>query len=614
MLQESSPMHTIDASALRLAAVIESSDDAIISQALDGTIETWNRAAERLFGYTAIDAVGRSIELIVPPQSRHQDDEAIASLRGGSAAAHFETFALTSGGRLVPISLAISGIRTPDGTLIGISRVARDVSEQKALEREAFRLAAIVNSSEDAIVSKNLDGIVQTWNKAAERMFGYAAEEIVGRSIMTIIPADRTAEEDSVLSRIRAGTSIEHFETVRRRKDGSLIDISLSVSPIRNATGTIIGASKIARDISRQKQLEREAFRLAAIVDSSEDAIASKDLNGIVQTWNRAAERMFGYTADEIIGRSITTIIPADRRSEETRVLTEIRAGRSIEHFETIRQRKDGSLIPISLTVSPVRSADGTVVGASKIIRDITIQKQLQRASEEANRVKDEFLAMLSHELRTPLNAVLGYTRMLRIGNFDEDRRNQAIVIIERNAHVLAQLVSDVLDVSTIVTGKIRLNPTMCNAVDVVRAAVDVVGPSAEAKGIPLRLDLSATPVPVLCDTDRMQQVFWNLLSNAVKFTPRGGRIEIRAATAGADAIVVVSDSGIGIRRESLPHVFERFWQGETSHNRHVGGLGLGLALARHFVELHGGTITADSAGEGKGATFTVCLPLAKAA
>src|SRR5829696_7197876 len=248
-------MNTIDASGLRLAAVIESSDDAIISQTLDGTIETWNRSAEQLFGYSAADAIGRSIELIVPPQSRQQDEEALASLHGGGAAAHFETMALTSGGRLVPVSLAISAIRTPDGTMIGISRIARDISEQKALEREAFRLAAIIDSSEDAIISKNLDGIVQTWNKAAERMFGYAADDIVGRSITTIIPADRRGEEDSVLSRIRAGTSIEHFETVRQRRDGSLIDISLSVSPIRDAAGEVIGASKIARDISRQKAL-----------------------------------------------------------------------------------------------------------------------------------------------------------------------------------------------------------------------------------------------------------------------------------------------------------------------------------------------------------------------
>jgi PAS domain S-box-containing protein len=605
-------MHTIDASTLRLAAVIESSDDAIISQTLDGTIETWNHSAERLFGYSAADAIGRSIDLIVPPQRRQQDEAAVASLRDGGAAAHFETIALTSGGQMVPISLAISAIRTPEGAIVGISRIARDISGQKALEREAFRLAAIVNSSADAIVSKNLDGIVQTWNKAAERMFGYAAEEIIGRSIMTIIPADRKAEEDDVLSRIRAGKSIEHFETVRRRKDGTLIDISLSVSPIRDTTGLVIGASKIARDISRQKLLERETFRLAAIVDSSDDAIASKDLNGIVQTWNRAAERMFGYTAEEIIGRSITTIIPAERRAEETRVLAEIRAGRSIEHFETVRQRKDGSLIPISLTVSPVRGRDGTVIGASKIIRDNTIQHELMRASEEANRVKDQFLAMLSHELRTPLNAVLGYTRMLRIGHFDDDRREQAIDIIERNANVLAQLVSDVLDVSSIVTGKIRVNPTVCNLADVVRAAIDVVAPSVEAKGIALRLDASDALLPVRCDADRIQQVFWNLLSNAVKFTPRGGRIDICAGLSGDDATVVVSDTGIGIRREALPYVFQQFWQGETSHNRQVGGLGLGLALARHFVELHGGTIAADSAGEGKGATFTVCLPLAK--
>jgi PAS domain S-box-containing protein len=234
---------------------------------------------------------------------------------------------------------------------------------------------------------------------------------------------------------------------------------------------------------------------------------------------------MFGYTEAEMIGRPITLIIPADRRAEEVDVLARIRAGLSIEHFETVRQRKDGSLIDISLSVSPVRTSSGAIIGASKIARDVTVQRQLARAAEEASRVKDEFLAMLSHELRTPLNAVLGYTHMLRSGQLGEDRQERAIDIIERNAKALSQLVSDVLDVSSIVTGKVRLTLEPCDLVFAIDAAVDIVRPSADIKGIALRVEGRDTRVHVRCDIDRLQQVFWNLLSNAVKYTPRGGSI-----------------------------------------------------------------------------------------
>jgi PAS domain S-box-containing protein len=368
-------------------------------------------------------------------------------------------------------------------------------------------------------------------------------------------------------------------------------------------------ASSDQMSIPDTRALEREALRLAAIVNSSEDAIVSKDLNGIVQTWNRAAEKMFGYTAEEIIGRPIRLIIPAERQSEEDNVLATIRDGRAVEHFETVRQRKDGSLIEISLSVSPVRARDGTIIGASKIARDISEQRRLARRAEEAGRAKDVFLAMLSHELRTPLNAVLGYTRMLRDGRYTVERRDEVIDIIERNASVLSQLVSDVLDVSVIVTGKVRLTLTPCDIGAAVRAAVDSVRPSADAKGVALRVAIPDDPVVAKCDADRMQQVFWNLLSNAIKFTPRGGVVTVTLTAQDGALSVVVADTGIGLKPESLPFLFQRFWQADNVHTRAHGGMGLGLALARHFVELHGGTIGAESEGEGHGSTFTVTLP-----
>ena len=471
-------------------------------------------------------------------------------------------------------------------------------------------LAAVVESSDDAIITQSLAGIIETWNRAAERMFGYSAGEAVGRPVSMLVPPERIDEEEGAVERIRRGDPVKHFETEGVGKNGRRVPVSVTISPVLTPTGEIYGISRIARDLTERRTLERNVFHLAAIVDSAEDAIASKDINGIVQTWNKAAERMFGYSAAEMTGHSIRTIIPRDRWHEEDEVLARIRSGRSIDHFETVRQRKDGSLIEISLSVSPIKTSTGAIIGASKIARDITAQRQLARDAEEANRVKDEFLAMLSHELRTPLNAVLGYTRMLRDGHLGPDRRDRAIETIERNANLLGQLVADVLDVSSIVTGKVRLNMASCDLNALVHAATDVVRPSADAKGIELRVDAPETPVRATCDGERIQQVFWNLLSNAVKFTP-SGLISIALTNSGGRAKVTVTDTGVGISANSLPFIFQRFWQGETAAHRGTGGLGLGLALVRHFVELHGGTIQAASEGEGKGATFVVTLPLA---
>ena len=479
------------------------------------------------------------------------------------------------------------------------------------LDAAALRLAAIVESSDDAIISCTLDGLIETWNPAASRIFGYTPAEIIGRPITVLVPPDKRTEETQRLTRLANGATISHLETVALRKNGSTLPVSLSISPVLTPRGEIIGIARFVRDLSAQQRIERDAFRLAAIVDSSEDAIISKDLNGIVQTWNRAAERMFGYAAQEIIGTSITRIIPDERLNEEDIVLSRIRAGLPVEHFETVRQRKDGTLLDISLSISPIRTPGGVVIGASKIARDITAQRQLAREAEEANRVKDEFLATLSHELRTPLNAVMGYTRMLRGGGLAADRQQRAIDVIERNATLLHQLVSDVLDVSGIVTGKMRVHPILCDLSTIVRGACDSVRPTSEAKGVTVSIHAPAHPINVRCDTDRMQQVFWNLLANAVKFTPRGGTVDVQIAESGETVKVSVMDTGVGIRSESLPFVFQRFWQGESVNSRQNGGLGLGLALARHFVELHGGTITAASPGPGHGATFTVVLPTA---
>jgi PAS domain S-box-containing protein len=495
--------------------------------------------------------------------------------------------------------------------------VTRPHSELDSDDAAQLRLAAIVASADDAIIAKDLNGTITSWNQAAERIFGYTEAEAIGQSIRLIIPPDRQNEEDEVLRQISAGQIVDHFETVRVRKDGRLINVSLTISPLKTASGRIIGASKIARDITQHKRLDRDARWLAALVESSDDAIISKGLDGVVTSWNRGAERIFGYTPDEMIGRSIRVLVPEDLHSEEDEVIARLRRGESVEHYETVRRRKDGTLFPISLTVSPIRGEDGSVIGASNISRDISDRKaaeierqRLLRVAQEASQLKDEFLATLSHELRTPLNAILGYTRMMRSGLLSAEKHEKALETVARNATSLTQIVEDVLDVSRIISGKIRLNIEAVELPAVVREALDTVRPAAEAKRLQIDMVVEADASTVSGDAERLQQIMWNLLSNAVKFTPPDGRIDVRLARVASHVEVTVRDTGIGIPPEFLPYVFERFRQADSSVSREYGGLGLGLAISRHLIELQGGRISVSSEGQGKGSTFRVELPV----
>jgi len=487
------------------------------------------------------------------------------------------------------------------------------------------RLAAIVESSHDAIYSITLDGIVTSWNRAAHALFGWPAAAVIGQHISLIIPPGHQAEEEEILARVRRGEVVDEFDTVRLSRDGRLVNVSLTISPVRDAAGHSVGISNIARDISERQRFDDTRARLAAIVESSDDVIVSKNLDGIITSWNVAAERMFGWSAAEAVGRHITLIIPEDRLAEEDEVIARIRRGERVEHFDTIRRTKDGRLVDVSITVSPVRDSRGRIVGASKIGRDITERRRLdeerrqllasertaREAAEAANRAKDEFLAVVSHELRTPLNGVFGWARMLQSGELDAAGRERAVAAIVRGASAQVRLIEDLLDISRIVTGNFPLDVERLDLRDVVAAALDTVRPAAAAKAIVIETQTPTDPVPVMGAADRLQQVLWNLLMNAVKFTPRQGRARLALRSSNGNAEITVTDSGEGIAADVLPHVFERFRQEDSSSTRAHAGLGLGLTLVRHVVELHGGSVTAESPGKGHGATFVVRLPLA---
>jgi PAS domain S-box-containing protein len=718
-------------------------------------------------------------------------------------------------------------------------RFALDAANNRASQR----LAAIVESSDDAIVSKGLDGVITSWNRGAERMFGYSASEAIGQSITVIVPSDRRAEEDLVLARIRAGEPVE-METLRRRKDGTFIDISLKVSPVKDAQGRIVGASKIARDISARKRDEEERAELhrrltmmvaasASLLESPEtgsvrhatvslarqmlvadgyavwaiepdrpgwravssDGISAAFASRVIASYRGAAssaampfadplrvpdvaaqpmleEQLAAYrdegirsmlvcpmrlgaeragtlvfyyrtphvfsdvdvwTGQALANLAASALTTADLYDQQRRqrnaaesarrqaaLLADAAAilSRSLDYEQTlaavarlavpesadlcavdivdqagrlqrlalahvdpakvglarvleqryladpdarggvhdvIRTGKPAmmttvlpgwlaasardeeqlriltELAPMSYMCVPLVSTSGTF-GAMTFIfaesgrhytdQDLTFAQDVAaraalaienafayRRAHDANRLKDEFLATLSHELRTPLNAILGYAQMLSMGVLDGDRESKAIAVLTRNAESLRQIIDDVLDVSRITSGKLRLNVQPVELRDLLKNAVATMQPAADAKGVSLQTIVDSDVAPVSGDPDRLQQVVWNLLSNAVKFTPCGGHVQLRLERVESSIEIVVSDDGQGIEPAFLPHIFERFRQADSRFSREHGGLGLGLAIVRDLIELHGGTVSASSDGPRTGATFRVRLP-----
>lgn len=456
-----------------------------------------------------------------------------------------------------------------------------------------------------------------------EAAMGAAPEDLAG-FLALVHPDDREQVRGSIWRTVEEGADYQPEFRIAR-PDGEVRWIKATVQILRdseNRSGRMIGG---VQNITERKQAEVAQRQLAAIVESSNDAIISKTLDGIITSWNAGAEHIFGYTADEVLGRPINLLIPPDRQDEEPQILERLKRGEHIAHFDTVRVRKDGYPVDISLTISPIRDERGTIIGASKIARDITERKQaqaerevllaeehrLREAAEAANRAKDEFVAVVSHELRSPLNAMLGWARVLQSQQpLDPATLSQAIDVINRNIDLQRQLIDDLLDTARIVSGKLKLEVEPLNLVTVIEEALDVVRPAAEAKGVELYAVIAASEEQVTGDPARLQQVIWNLLSNAVKFTPKGGRVELRLERADPYVRITVSDTGRGIAPELLPYLFNRFRQADSSSTRRHGGLGIGLALVKHLVELHGGEVRAESPGEGQGATFTVDLPI----
>jgi len=532
-------------------------------------------------------------------------------------------------------------VRDPAGRALHLAAVTLDVTDRKRGEEVEARLAAIVASSEDAIIGKDLNGVVQSCNVAAERLFGHAAEELIGRPITVLIPPDRQEEERLILERLRNGERIEHYETVRLARDGRPIDVSLSISPIRDAAGRIVGASKIVRDVTERKRAaealaaQREWFRVT--LSSIGDAVIAADVEGRVTFMNSVAERLTAWPTSEAQGRPLAEVFHVI--SEDTRRRLKDPTAKVLETGKvqglanhTVLVGRDGAEWPVDDSAAPILDDRGKVLGVVLVFHDVIERRRTEAAlaeqraqrerlheseraaraeAERANRIKDDFVAMVSHELRTPLNAILGWTRLMAQSPDDLEIVRRGLEVVERNTNAQTQLVSDLLDVSRIVSGKLHLEVQDVDLASAVEDAIQTVQTAADARGVQIHRAIDTTLGSMAGDPARLQQAVWNLLSNAIKFSSPRGAVRVTLRRSGTQAEIAVADQGVGIRPEVLPFVFERFRQGEALTTRRFGGLGLGLTIVKQVVELHGGNVQAHSEGEGKGATFTLRFPIA---
>jgi PAS domain S-box-containing protein len=499
------------------------------------------------------------------------------------------------------------------GEIIGAINCLYDITDHRQDEEDVRdserRFREMIDALPAAIYTTDAEGRLTHFNPAAIEFSGRVPELGTDRWCVTwrLYYPDGTPmphDQCPMAIALTEGRIIHGAEAIAERPDGTRIWFTPYPTPLRDANGRIVGGINMLVDITERKQAEGTRARLAAIVESSDDAIVSKDLNGIIASWNKGAERLFGYTAQEAIGKSITMLIPPDRYDEEPAILARIRRGEPIEHYETVRRRKDGTLLDISLTVSPIVDSRGTIVGASKIARDITAQRALARQ-------KDEFLGIASHELKTPVTGIKGYAQLLErhFRKMGDAPATAMLAKLDGQIDRLTGLIDDLLDVTRIESGKMLFRPAPFDLNALIAEEIEDVQRTAERHTIVREL---AEPVTIVADRDRIGQVLTNLLTNAIKYSPQADRVVVRTARAGERIIVSVQDFGIGIPAAMRPHIFERFYRIDGDARASYSGLGLGLYIAAEFVTRHGGAIWVEGE-EGAGTTMAFSLPLDRA-
>jgi two-component system, chemotaxis family, CheB/CheR fusion protein len=529
--------------------------------------------------------------------------------------------------------------RTAEDKIAGVVVTFIDITERKEGEEVRLWLSAVVASSMDAIISFAMDETILSWNAGAERIFGYKAVEAIGKSITLLLP-EHGAQHEEVFGQLRNAQPVTNLEAMRLRKDGTGIHVALSVSPIKDTHDQVIGGTAIARDITEQKRaaeaLRSSEERLRLVVENAtEYAIFSTDLERRVTIWNSGAQRLLGYAESEVIGQSVDVIFTAEDRAAgapEQEMKTAAAEGRASD--ERMHRRKDGSLFWASGAMMSMRDGQGRAVGFVKILRDQTPARETQLALERsqadllraladnekaraelqvADATKDRFLAVLSHELRNPLASIDSAASLLLTPSLPTRDRDAAAQVVKRQAGSMKTLLDELLDVSRLKLGRFELHRRHVTLSELVAAALEATQPTLASCGHKLQLDLPEYTVDFDGDPLRLEQVLSNLLTNAVKYTPGGGTILLKARLDGANAVISVSDTGIGMEPADIERMFDMFAQAEPVADR-SHGLGIGLALVKSIVELHGGTVEAFSAGPGKGSEFRVTLPATRGA
>ena len=509
------------------------------------------------------------------------------------------------------------------GLIIAIGEAMR--AAQARAHRRGELMRVTLSSVGDGVIATDTTGRVTSLNAVAETLTGWSAADAIGKpleSVFTIVnERSRLAVPNPALRALKEGITVGLANhTTLLARDGTEHSIDDSAAPIRSEDGAIVGSVLVFRNVSERREWERQdaarllaARQLASIVETSDDAIIRKSLDGTIQSWNAAAEHLFGYSAEEAIGQHISLIIPPERIAEEDQIVANLKAGRRVDHFETQRRHSSGRLLWVSLTISPIEDGEGRVVAASKIARDVTRQRQLADDLAAADRQKDEFLATLAHELRNPLAPLASMIEVLKRSDGTPHTRALAVTTMDRQLRQLVRLVDDLLDLNRITHNRLELRRHVIDLGVVVAQAVETARPLAEASGHQLIAILPPAPVRLSADAVRLSQLLGNLLNNACKYTPRGGRITVQVETLEEEVVITVSDTGEGIPSDRLHAIFDMFTQVDTARERSQGGLGIGLTLVRRLVEMHGGSVEARSEGVGRGSQFVVRLPLAAA-
>ncbi|MBI3546458.1 MAG: PAS domain S-box protein, partial [Gammaproteobacteria bacterium] len=614
---------------LRLAAIVESSDDGIIGKTLSGIVTSWNQGAQRIFGYSAEEMIGQSITKIIPVERHAEEDFILGQLARGIRVEHYETVRVTKNGQRVHVSLTSSPIRDSAGEIIGASKIVRDIDAhkqaQETLRENEARLRAIFSQAAVGMAVADLDGRFLELNEKFQQILGYSAAELQHMTAADITHPDDLPPTRINMQRLLAGEIADYAHEKRYlRKDGAVMWSLTTVTLLKDAQSQPRRFIGIIEDITQRKQAETERARLAHVLEKSLNEIYIFDSDTLCFEYvNQGALLNLGYSLKDMRSMTPLHIKPAFTESSFREMIRPLLQGQLEKlMFHTIHRRFDQTDYPVEVHLQLVTHAERRVFVA--VILDISERRQAEeerkrlleserRARAEAERtndLKDEFLANLSHELRTPLSAILGWSQVLRLRSAEDADLREGLDAIERNARMQTQLIEDLLDMNRITSGKVRLDIQPVEPMTFIEAALETVRPAANAKGIRLEKLLDPAAGPITGDPHRLQQVIWNLLTNAIKFTSKGGKVQIVLERVNSHIEIHVADTGIGIEPEFLAHVFERFRQADASTTRKYGGLGLGLSIVKHLVELHGGVVRVKSPGKDQGTIFTVHLPL----